>query len=83
MSERVAGGGPGVVAVAGEALVDFVPAGADDVFRAAPGRGPEHSRPAGRHEVHQRLPGHRHHPLAHPRSSVSPAGNSYRITRRG
>ncbi|HEV3464929.1 MAG TPA: carbohydrate kinase [Actinomycetota bacterium] len=40
MSERAAGGGPGVVAVAGEALVDFVPAGADGVFRAAPGGSP-------------------------------------------
>jgi fructokinase len=41
MSERVAGrGGPGVVAVAGEALVDFVPAGTDGVFRAAPGGSP-------------------------------------------
>ena len=34
------GAGPGVVAVAGEALVDFVPAGADGVFRAAPGGSP-------------------------------------------
>jgi fructokinase len=40
MSERVTGRGPGVVAVAGEALVDFVPAGADGVFRAAPGGSP-------------------------------------------
>jgi fructokinase len=32
--------GRGVVAVAGEALVDFVPAGADGVFRAAPGGSP-------------------------------------------
>jgi fructokinase len=34
------GSGPGVVAVAGEALVDFVPAGGDGVFRAAPGGSP-------------------------------------------
>jgi fructokinase len=34
------GAGSGVVAVAGEALVDFVPAGADGVFRAAPGGSP-------------------------------------------
>jgi fructokinase len=34
------GAGPGVVAVAGEALVDFVPAGGDGVFRAAPGGSP-------------------------------------------
>ena len=40
MSERVTGRGPGVVAVAGEALVDFVPAGTDGVFRAAPGGSP-------------------------------------------
>jgi fructokinase len=40
MSDRVAGGGPGVVAVAGEALVDFVPAGEPGVFRAAPGGSP-------------------------------------------
>ena len=39
MSER-AGGGAGVVAVAGEALVDFVPAGAPGVFQAAPGGSP-------------------------------------------
>src|SRR4029453_18470675 len=39
MGER-AGGGTGVVAVAGEALVDFVPAGGDGVFRAAPGGSP-------------------------------------------
>jgi fructokinase len=32
--------GPGVVAVAGEALVDFVPAGEPGVFRAAPGGSP-------------------------------------------
>src|SRR4029434_4539109 len=35
-----AGGGAAVVAVAGEALVDFVPAGGDGVFRAAPGGSP-------------------------------------------
>jgi fructokinase len=40
VSERAAGGGTGVVAVAGEALVDFVPGGADGVFRAAPGGSP-------------------------------------------
>ena len=44
MSERTAeagaGTGAGVVAVAGEALVDFVPAGGDGVFRAAPGGSP-------------------------------------------
>jgi fructokinase len=40
MSERMAGRGPGVVAVAGEALVDFVPAGTDGVFRAVPGGSP-------------------------------------------
>ena len=40
MSERAVGGRAGVVAVAGEALVDFVPAGADGVFRAAPGGSP-------------------------------------------
>jgi fructokinase len=33
-------GGAGVVAVAGEALVDFVPAGEPGVFRAAPGGSP-------------------------------------------
>src|SRR5215211_3773156 len=33
-------GGTGVVAVAGEALVDFVPAGGPGVFRAAPGGSP-------------------------------------------
>jgi fructokinase len=37
---RAAGGGAGVVAVAGEALVDFVPAGEPGVFRAAPGGSP-------------------------------------------
>jgi fructokinase len=35
-----AGGGPGVVAVAGEALVDFVPAGRPGLFEAAPGGSP-------------------------------------------
>jgi fructokinase len=40
VSEGAAGTGGGVVAVAGEALVDFVPAGADGVFRAAPGGSP-------------------------------------------
>jgi fructokinase len=40
MSERAADGRAGVVAVAGEALVDFVPAGGDGVFRAAPGGSP-------------------------------------------
>jgi fructokinase len=40
MGDRVAGGGSGVVAVAGEALVDFVPAGEPGVFRAAPGGSP-------------------------------------------
>jgi fructokinase len=39
MSERAAGGA-GVVAVAGEALVDFVPAGGPGVFQAAPGGSP-------------------------------------------
>ena len=39
MSERAADG-RAVVAVAGEALVDFVPAGGDGVFRAAPGGSP-------------------------------------------
>src|SRR5215218_5181752 len=33
-------GGPGVVAVAGEALVDFVPAGRPGLFEAAPGGSP-------------------------------------------
>jgi fructokinase len=37
---RAAETGAGVVAVAGEALVDFVPAGGDGVFRAAPGGSP-------------------------------------------
>ena len=32
--------GPGVVAVAGEALVDFVPGGGPGMFRAAPGGSP-------------------------------------------
>jgi fructokinase len=40
VSGGAAGTGAGVVAVAGEALVDFVPAGADGVFRAAPGGSP-------------------------------------------
>jgi fructokinase len=40
VGDRVAGGGAGVVAVAGEALVDFVPAGEPGVFRAAPGGSP-------------------------------------------
>ncbi|HEV2871707.1 MAG TPA: PfkB family carbohydrate kinase, partial [Actinomycetota bacterium] len=41
MTERAAGGGAaGVVAVAGEALVDFVPGGGDGLFRAAPGGSP-------------------------------------------
>jgi fructokinase len=35
-----AAGGAGVVAVAGEALVDFVPAGGPGVFQAAPGGSP-------------------------------------------
>jgi fructokinase len=39
MTERAAGGA-GVVAVAGEALVDFVPAGGPGVFQAAPGGSP-------------------------------------------
>ncbi|HET8788578.1 MAG TPA: carbohydrate kinase, partial [Actinomycetes bacterium] len=39
MTERAAGGA-GVVAVAGEALVDFVPAGGPEVFQAAPGGSP-------------------------------------------
>src|SRR4029450_7501246 len=39
MGERAAGGA-GVVAVAGEALVDFVPAGGPGVFQAAPGGSP-------------------------------------------
>jgi hypothetical protein len=33
-------GGPGVVAVAGEALIDFVPAGRNGLFEAAPGGSP-------------------------------------------
>ena len=37
MGERAADGGPGVVAVAGEALIDFVPAGRNGLFEAAPG----------------------------------------------
>ena len=40
MTERAAGGGAGVVAVAGEALVDFVPAGGPGGFQAAPGGSP-------------------------------------------
>src|SRR5918999_2349315 len=41
MTERAAGGGAaGVVAVAGEALVDFVPAGRPGLFQAAPGGSP-------------------------------------------
>jgi fructokinase len=40
VGDRVTGGGAGVVAVAGEALVDFVPAGEPGVFRAAPGGSP-------------------------------------------
>ena len=40
VGERAAGGRAGVVAVAGEALVDFVPAGEPGVFRAAPGGSP-------------------------------------------
>ena len=40
MGERQGPGGAGVVAVAGEALVDFVPAGEPGVFRAAPGGSP-------------------------------------------
>jgi fructokinase len=36
----VSGEDPGVVAVAGEALVDFVPAGEPGLFRAAPGGSP-------------------------------------------
>jgi fructokinase len=40
VGDRVAGGGAGVVAVAGEALVDFVPAGEPGLFRAAPGGSP-------------------------------------------
>jgi fructokinase len=39
MTERAAGGA-GVVAVAGEALVDFVPAGGPEVFQAASGGSP-------------------------------------------
>jgi hypothetical protein len=33
-------GGPGVVAVAGEALIDFVPAGRNGLFEAVPGGSP-------------------------------------------
>jgi fructokinase len=40
VSDRQGPGGAGVVAVAGEALVDFVPAGGPGVFRAAPGGSP-------------------------------------------
>ena len=40
MSELAADGRPGVVAVAGEALIDFVPAGGNGLFEAAPGGSP-------------------------------------------
>jgi fructokinase len=40
VGDRLEGGAAGVVAVAGEALVDFVPAGGPGVFRAAPGGSP-------------------------------------------
>jgi fructokinase len=40
VGDRAAGGGAGVVAVAGEALVDFVPGGGPGEFRAAPGGSP-------------------------------------------
>ena len=40
MGEQATGPGAGVVAVAGEALVDFVPAGGAGLFRAAPGGSP-------------------------------------------
>jgi fructokinase len=40
MTDRPEAGGAGVVAVAGEALVDFVPAGRDGLFEAAPGGSP-------------------------------------------
>jgi fructokinase len=40
MTERAGAGGAGVVAVAGEALVDFVPGGGPGLFRAAPGGSP-------------------------------------------
>ena len=40
MGGRAAGGRAGAMAVAGEALVDFVPAGEPGVFRAAPGGSP-------------------------------------------
>jgi sugar/nucleoside kinase (ribokinase family) len=36
------GGRPGVVAVAGEALIDLVPAGREGLFEAAPGGSPEY-----------------------------------------